>query len=316
MVFNIGALPANAVAQNVLMSISSDPNAAVVVNERTASGSGTIRIDDLTCAQSYYFWTQAVGPGGSSSIIAAAANPYTAPSKTSRPAAPTSVTTISPALGDAPAPRYYTGGLAYLLMPATWITWAKPTDPDIASVEVRIGLSGVAADNDAIVIVGTYPVNTPRVAGYTGNIAFTDRAYVRFIDRFGNKSGWYDGGICAWYGIYAGIVGAQNAYNQISSGIQVSQGGGRQTKVIYPFNGVWACVNTGGEVTVNIPISGFSYKADGGDPVVSNALAVIRYDWDDSGNSSSNAVVKLSWPGGGTISAGTNFRITGSFWGY
>ncbi len=312
--FNIPAFPSGGQWLNCLYRVNGD--SGWIMADQRSTGGGTLVIPDLSPGIAYEFAVQAFSVDGTgSNIITATGSPFTAPAKSTRPPAVTSLTTTAPVMLDGFPAAYDGAGRLYT---GTWVTPPPPSSGDIVSCEVRLHVTGAGpADNEAIVPSKIYPINQGRIP-VSGDISFVGsyRISYRQIDSSGNRGFWYEKSGISWSANYAGNMGSQNEDATKLSGVTTTQtGSGRKVKVRYPFNTLGSC-STAAEVTFNITIDGFSWKADFGSiGCASDGDMICRYDWDAAGNSSTNAVVKMKRRDGANVDGGT-YRLTGVFEGY
>lgn len=314
---SLPAIPANAVGQYLLYRRSGDTQwmiAGDFANAVTATG---VRVPDLTPGQAYEFATQAYNSfGDMSTVVAATGSPFTAPIPASGPAAPTG---ISYTAGNASAfksgPRYSGAVLMYSML----ATWTASTAKQVAYYNWRlvqtdssggtIWTSGITSDIQAVVSMGL------QVVGYF---------YIQAIDRSGVAGPWTGGGtqISTYLQPPAGDMSNQNANAVQTSGIQTGASGATSVEQVIakmPLNTgvVPSLVGGSTEETVNLDLTnrGFSTKPDGatGLVVASSKDMKVRYDYDDAGSTSTNAVLKVSRFDGGTLAAGP-VRITGELY--
>jgi hypothetical protein len=284
-----------------------------VADQRTTGG-GTTSIDDLTPGGSYQLGAQAFTNFGIGSTITVGAT-IVAPNKTALPSGPTSVVAHAPS-SSYPAPAQYAAG-GQLQIPVAVITFTAPSDRDIDHYEfAAVGPTNVAP---APTTSGTIARSSPHY-WYTFAPLLLQNAYLysRSVDTSGNASAWtYSGynllGIAA---VVAGSISVQDTDSVEVTGLKVGGSGARQVRARYPFQLV-ASYSAGAEPAINVPITGFTAKPDGvtGLNVSSDVTTKARYDWDDAGNTSTNAVVKLSHFDGSAMVGGLA-RIHGEFFEY
>jgi hypothetical protein len=148
---------------------------------------------------------------------------------------------------------------------------------------------------------------------------------MRATDRSGNTSSWVYTGLNmnAYVGIPAGTMSVQDSTNVAVSAIKTGAAGAssvRQVLARYPFDIVPTLAGGSPEESINVDLSnrGFTTKPDGttGSINVSSGTTLLcRYDWDDAGNSSTNAVLKVRTADGSNLGAGA-VRLQGEFFEY
>ena len=322
LVINVPAMPTLGAVMNVLYR--KNGSTGWIVADQRDTGGGTSTIDDLTPGVSYEVAVQAFSAFGvGSNIITATGLPFGAPNKSAGPAAPTSVTYVpgnDSAYGRGPA---YAGGL---LAFCVRINWVAPSDKDVVGYE----WAATSSDTDGAADVATHvPSVGPELIFANGTLP---PLYfrVRAIDASGNRSAWAGGGtsLGSVMAFAAGnmseqsssavsITGGTAGLSSLSSSVVASPniktgdlGASSVREVVAVYHETVVPTLSGGAPTetfnVDLTNRGFSAKPDTGQvQCSSDANIIAAYDFDAGGNSSTNAVVRVSSVDGSNIGGGS-----------
>jgi hypothetical protein len=210
----VPAVPAGGVGLNVLYKVSGS-SSFIIASQVNATGA--VSVDDLTPGVAYLFAVQAFSFNAILSTISSTLS-RTAPTTTTAPSVPTSVSLSS---GATSAPPVFQGSV---LMFATKVEWTNPTNTDLAFIELKavftnsdastvytwsplsVGTNGIAripvAQGNASVM-SEYIYNSLLTAGFV---------FVRAVNRSGVASAWVGAGNAnATTGVPAGNMSEQNA---------------------------------------------------------------------------------------------------------
>lgn len=309
-VLNLPTLPTGAVGFNVLYRKAGA--AGWIIGNQAFSGGGTTSVDDLTPGTSYDFGIQAFSFSGASSSIATLLS-QAAPSNTTAPTAPT-----ASLISGEEAPPVAQGGLP---MYAFGVAITASSSADIAYAEAK----AVFSNSSSSIVYTWYAAGSLGLwsqaidPGKTVNVFFYDvlgvtagHVFVRLVSRSGIASTWtYVGNIQSSSSLIKRPLGTVAQYN--SSDVTVTgikTGGGsstRQVNVVYSDSVVKTL--TGGTLTetfnVDLTNRGFGAKPDLGWAQCSNDSNIVAaYDYDAAGNSSTNAVVRITTLDGTNLPSG------------
>ena len=202
-VVSVPAFTTRTAVMNVLYRKSGQTG--FIVADQRSTGGGTSSIDDLTPAVSYEIGVQAFSAFGIGSAVVTGPTQL-APSKTTKPNPPTSVTYVPG--NDANygrEPVFFSGVLGF----STRVNWTPPADKDVIGYEVALSATDTDAAADAEpksfvstpeIVIGS-PTTSPRYLR------------VRSLDASGNFSIWAGGGTstASVQGLPAGTMTNQNA---------------------------------------------------------------------------------------------------------
>ncbi len=300
--------------QNVLYRVHGATNQWQIGAQVSNTGAVVVRIDLLSPNVSYDIALQAFTSFGVPSVIVAATgSPFTTAQKTAAPANPSGFAAHAPSSSYPLPAAFYSGVQAY----GATITFTSSTAPDIAGYEWGVSATPGLAPSTVFGTLSAAATQFP----YYSQILTTQEIWIRAFDRSGNRAAWLDTGLNmnAYISLAAGSISVQNTNAVSVSGLQVGNGAGSMVQVIAraPINTVVTLAGGSAEESFNISLSGkgFNTKPDGTTGplnVASDRHYHARYDWDDAGNSSTNAVVKVS-RFDGTNTSNTAIRMTGEF---
>lgn len=309
-VVNLPALPAGAVAIDILYRVNG--SSSWIIADQRGTGSGTARIDDLGPGVAYQFAVRGVSNGGALSTVSSTLNRTTP--NAGAPSAPTglSVSTSSGDMGKVP-PVFSAAGPKYTAALAKWTPSTSPHEyQEIASWGA---LTTVFARVPAG--VGEWPIYSPN--NWTSG---TDGIRVRAIGKgTGTPSAWADLALATGTSSY----GTEDMAEQAHDGVEVSSiatgaaaaSSVRPVLARYPVNGTYTTVGSGTSEKFNVSLAnrGFSTKPD----VCSGCIAGMTgagwgYDYDDPNSTSTNAVIVIfSLDGVSTVGPGNAYRYTFEF---
>ncbi len=326
--FWVSALPQGAVKQELVYRLHGAAewlSGSPLVNTALT----LVEIPDLTPGTAYDVGIRATSFSGVSTAVVlatgggspAGTNPYTVLNATP-PADVTGLAAYGPSSSH-PVPPQYLGGTSGVQMFGGVVVFTPSTSPDIDHYEYFISNSGTTNP-------GTGAAWTPIPKAQSQIFVYLATLLPAFCwVRAKNTSALYSAGVAcstnlnSVVSLAAGSMSTQNSNQVIVSGIQTGSAGAssvRQILAVYPFNTVVTLAGGLAEETINLSIAnaGFTTKPDGTDGapnVSSNPAYKARYDWDDAGNSSTNAVLKISRYDGTNTSAGS-YRVTGKFFAF
>lgn len=306
------ALPSGAKLNQLLYQVSGS-TAWTIADELDAAGNKTV--DDLTPGVAYVFAVRAISfanvPSAVSTTLA-----HTAPNKSTGPSAP-----ASGGIGSSPA-SILTWSASSLYFGANTY-WAPITDADLKHYEVK----STTTDSDAATdylwfpkdgVAGVITTRETRLDYYRGTPA-NGFVRVRAVDKSGNTSSWLRLGNLATYCVpLGGTLAIQDSSDVDVSAIKTGDAGASSVRqVVAVFHDSVVPTLSGGSPTEKFNVSlsnrGFSTKPDAG--VIgcsSDANIAAAFDWDDAGNSSTNAVVRAATLDGTNIGAGS-YRFSCDF---
>jgi hypothetical protein len=321
MTFTMGALPVRAIGQYLVYRLNGAGSYLVGGVSYNPAGED-LRLDFLPPGASIEVAARAFTINGVPSIdVAGAHNPYLVPGKTAQPNPPTGGSLAA----DSTAPAVKGDYTAVL-----WgcrVTVTAPNDADVAAIEVKATFTNL--DNAADFTwydesASASVIRRTATRGQTLSFALyaisltSGWVRVRIVDASENRSDWLLlGNATSNAGRAVKDMALQNSDSVAVTGIQTGSGGSVE-KVIArcPIKSYVAiAAGTGGEESFNFSLTGkgFSTKPDGGALTCTNDSDVkVRYDVDDAGNSSTNAVFKLN-KAGGLVASGP-YRVTGELY--
>jgi predicted phage tail protein len=270
-------------------------------------------IDDLAPDGSYDVAVMATNHDGvPSSVVAATGSPFVAPKKDEPPGGLTNIAAHSPDSSYPIPARYSLGPQDF----GCTVTFDPPDDLDYAGGEWAA--SPIVSGNPTPTTGAPFGPSERQFLFYFPFILGME-LWTRTKDRTGNWSAWVDSGInlTSYVRIPAGSLSEQDSDDVAITGIRTGGSGAQKVRTRYPFNAVVILDTPASAPTFNISISGkgFTTKPDGTTGVINvvNSTAVkCSYNWDDAGNTSTNAVVTLTRYDGANVGNGA-YRITGEF---
>lgn len=298
-VLNLPALPSGAVGFNVLYRKAGA--SGWIIGNQAFAGGGTTSVDDLTPGTSYDFGLQAFSFSGAASTITTLLS-QSAPTNTTAPSAPTAVTADSPSSSVSVPPSFTpTTKTQYY---GARISWTPPSTPSVVGYQI-----GYATSYLGSITWDTTLIPEARFYYYTLNL-LAQYVAVRAVDRSGNTSAaaWCATNLNSVVKLSAGSISTQDSTDVTTTGIKTGGGSStRQVNVVFSDSVVRTL--TGGALTetINVDLTnrGFSAKPDNGWAQCSNnANLVAAYDYDAAGNSSTNAVVRITTLDGTNVPSG------------
>jgi hypothetical protein len=276
-----------------------------IVANQINSGSIAVSVDDLTPNVAYEFAARAISNFDILSAISATLS-RTAPSYSGTVTAPTGV-----ALSTTGVKPQYVPGTTVLNF-GTRVSWNANTQSDFAYYEVKATLTDTDAATDYSWSSDgpSSPYQTRDTFAFLYN-ATLQAGYVRVraVNRTGTPSAWTAGGNANGTAtVGTGTVSRFNSNDVTTTGIKTGGGSStRQINVVYSDSAVPTLA--GGALTENFNVDltnrGFSAKPDlGVAQCANNANLVAAYDFDNVGNSSTNAVIRVTTLDGTNVPAG------------
>ena len=279
---NLPSMPSGAALMNVLYRRNG--STGWIVADQKTSGGSTATVDDLTPGQDYEFAVQAFSMDGQgSSIVGATGDPFTAPTSTTTPNAPTSLSLVGPNSTYIP-PRYQGGAQAFVAR----LSWARSTSPQVTHYE--IGTSSSTGSQPGSVFART----SDTFYDYATTSTFVTYFWVRSKDRIGNVSAWT---LCATQlttvqALSAGDLSEQDRDDATLTGVTTGDGSST-TKVLTRYIGSASVSLTGGSPSENFDISlsnrGFGAKPDSGVLSTIDPLYLAVYHIASASSTSTNA---------------------------
>jgi hypothetical protein len=290
-----------------------------VVANVLSSGSIAASIDDLFPGVAYEFAARALSFSNAASAISATLS-RTAPNYSGTVTTPTGGTITS----DGVKPKYFPGTTSFVF--GTRVGWAANTQSDFAYYEVK----ATTTDSDGATNYSWTPLDganffvTTRATECFLYSATLVAGYVRVraVNRTGTASAWASLGNANAVGnasIGTGDISKYDDSDVTTTGIKT--GGGSSTRQINViFSDSVVVTLAGGATTESFNVSltnrGFGAKPDiGTAQCASDANLVAAYDFDAAGNSSTNAVVRVTTLDGTNVPAG-NARFSVEFTEY
>jgi hypothetical protein len=288
-----------------------------VVANVLSSGSIAASIDDLAPGVAYEFAARAISFSNTPSTISSTLS-RTAPNYSGSVTTPTGGALSA----DGVKPAYITGTTSFLF--GTRVSWSPNTQSDFSYYEVKVTgtNSDGATDYSWSPATGSNaPITTRETECFFYNATLA-AGYVRLraVNRTGSVSAWASlGNANGAANIGTGSISKYSDSNVTTTGIKTGGGSStRQINVIFSDSVVVSLA--GGAITENFNVSltnrGFGAKPDiGTAQCASNANLVAAYDFDAAGNSSTNAVVRVTTLDGTNVPAG-NARFSVEFTEY
>ena len=312
-VVSVPAFTTRTAVMNVLYRKSGQ--SGFIVADQRSSGGGESSIDDLTPNVSYEIAVQAFSAFGIGSAVVTGPTQL-APSKTTAPNPPTSVTYLAGNDANyARQPIFFSGVLGF----STRVNWTPPADKDVIGYEVALTATDTDAAADAAVksfvatpeiVIGS-PTSSPRYLR------------VRSLDATGNFSIWAGGGTstASVQGLPAGTM-----TNQDANAVNISGGTVAGISDIAIADGGTGA-STASAARANLGINRFSHVQSlaGGSPTETFTFThnlgvtqdyvlaacvdpanelLIAHDYVAAGNTSNDTVFKVATGDGSNISAG------------
>jgi hypothetical protein len=258
----VPAKPANAVWQNVLLKRAGAAE-YMVVAQNNASGSVTVRIDDLEPGISYDVATQAWSGAGASAIVGATASPFTAPTRTTSISAPSGggLTT------DGVIPKYFPGTL--ILAAGSRAFWDPVSDAQYAYTEIKATLTNSDAATDyswsSLESGSSALIRTrdPSVCVYLINALFSGHVRVRHVSKSGVATAWaYVGNAQSNWSLGAGNITKQNDNDVLVSGFKIGSGSGAAKTLAHrPFVVFPTLAGGSPQEDVNVNLTGYGFTS-------------------------------------------------------
>ncbi|ACB76714.1 hypothetical protein [Opitutus terrae] len=307
LVINLPALPSLAVGLNVFWRVHGVAAGWVLadqIDEDRRAADSRATIDDLPTGTSVDVAVQAYSAYGiCSAVVEATGSPFTTPTPAA-PSAPSGLVLSTTASDVNRVPPAYagSGGTKYS---AAMLKWTASPSKDVAYYEIRRD-AGVP-----ITLGRTKGTETefPLYAGLQIN-SVTDDIGVRAVSRSGVGSTWTTKTVPhSFTDNYGTADMAEQSSSAVAvTGIQTGNGSSVR-KVLARYQNSAVPTLTGGAATENFNVSlsnrGFSTKPDAGYAQSSSDAAVLAaYDFDAAGNSSSNAVIRVTRRDGANLGAG------------
>ena len=304
------AMPSGAIALDILYR-RSGASEWLVANQ-LSSGSIAASIDDLSPGVAYEFAARGISNFGVASAVSSTLS-RTAPTNATAPSAP-SAAYISGQNGEPVAQ-------GAIPMYAIGVSITAPSSTDVTRVEVKIVQSNSSSDTaPAWYPKGSADLFSSSIAPSQPLIVFFYQAtqttagfgFARVISRSGTASSWTSiGSVQGSPSLIVRPLGTVSQYNKEDVTVTgIKTGGGSSTRQInVVFSDSVGVTLAGGATTENFNVSlsnrGFSAKPDiGTAQCASNGNLSAAYDYDNAGNSSTNAVVRVTSIDGTNIPAG------------
>jgi hypothetical protein len=290
-----------------------------LIADQRSSGGGTTDIDDLTPGNSYEVAAQAFSAFGvGSGIVTATGSPFTAPNKTTGPAAPSGVAYVAGNSTSFNRPAQLSGANRLFSFRANW---TAPADLDTSYYEWAL----TAVDTDAAADAASKTIVTIAEAIVSNGLPISSYFRVRAVNNTGIAGSWGGGGTningSGLWGVAGGSMMSQDATAVAISGgsvsgitdIAIADGGtGASDKTTARTNlGVRRVshveVLAGGAATE-------SFTFNHGFGVLQEYITIqcvspagdvdVVHDFGAGGNDANNSVFLCLDPAGGTIAAG------------
>lgn len=325
LVIAVPPMPTGGSVLNLLYRKNGATSGYLIADQRSTGG-GTTDIDDLTPGVSYDVAAQAFSAFGvGSGITVATSSPFTAPNKTTGPAAPTSVSYIAGNASnfDRPTPMRGTARLFCVR-----INWTPPADLDVEYYEWTI----TPADTDAAAdLLGAKGTVTDSEYVIADALPLSVYFRVRAVNRSGVKGAWGGGGVSLsgsslWQYAGAGMM-EQNADAVAITGGTIEG----IVDLALADGGTGSSTKSGAQGNLGIrrvshvetlAASAVSFTFNHALGAVQNYVIAqcvdpagdvdIFHDYSDAANDANNSVFKVFDPAGGTIAAGAR-RFTFHF---
>jgi len=287
-----------------------------VVANVLSFGSIAASIDDLFPGVAYEFAARALSFSNAASSISSTLS-RTAPNYSGSVTAPTGATLSTTGV----KPRYVPGTTLFQF--GTRVSWDSNTQSDFAYYEVK----ATGTDSDAAVNYTwggdspdlPYRTRDPYAFLYSQTLS-AGYVRVRAVNRTGTASAWTSVGNANGTAVYGtGTISRYNDTDVTTTGIKTGGGSStRQINVIFSDSVVVSLAGGALTETFNVALTnrGFVAKPDiGTAQCASDANLVAAYDFDAAGNSSTNAVVRVTTLDGTNVPAG-NARFSVEFTEY
>lgn len=285
-----------------------------IVANQIDSGSIAVSVDDLTPNVAYEFAARAISNfdilSGTSATLS-----RTAPSNTTAPSAP-SASYISGENADAVAQ-------GAIPMYAIGVSITAPSSADVTRVEVKIVITNSSSDTapawypsgDADIFSASIAPSQPLVVFfYQVTQTTAGFGFARVISRSGVASSWTSiGSVQGSPALIVRPLGTVAQYNDNDVEMSGVKTGSTSASSVRQINAIFSdsIVSnlTGGALTETFNVSltnrGFGAKPDlGVAQCASDANIVAAYDFDAAGNSSTNAVIRVTTLDGTNLPAG------------
>ena len=292
-------LSSGSVATDVLYR-KNGSNDWIIANQISSSVSYSVSIDDLTPGVTYDFACRGISFSGALSTVSSTLTRL-APTNTTAPADPTGLTASSPSSSVSVPPSYTSAGAQFY---AARLSWTASTSRNVVGYNI-----GYSSTFGGAITWETALITQPFYYHYTLSLASQYFA-VRSVDRSGNTSAGTTSAtnLNTVIKLVAGSLSVQDSTDAQVTGIKTGSGSSvRQVNAVYSDSAV---VNlTGGALTETFNVSltnrGFGAKPDIGVAQCSTSANITAaYDFDAAGNSSTNAVIRVTTLDGTNLPAG------------
>jgi hypothetical protein len=306
------AMPSGAIALDILYR-RSGASEWLVANQ-LSSGSIAASIDDLSPGVAYEFAARGISNFGVASAVSSTLS-RTAPTNATAPSAPTAAY-ISGQNGEPVAQ-------GAIPMYAIGVSITAPSSTDVTRVEVKIVQSNSSSDTaPAWYPKGSADLFSSSIAPSQPLIVFFYQAtqttagfgFARAISRSGVASTWTSiGSVQGSPSLIVRPLGTVSQYNNNDVSMSGVKTGSTSASSVRQINAIFSdsIVSnlTGGALTETFNVSltnrGFGAKPDlGVAQCASDANIVAAYDFDAAGNSSTNAVIRVTTLDGSNLPAG------------
>ena len=212
------------------------------------------------------------------------------------------------------------GGTPPLFYHGMTLEWTASTSSDVSFIE--IGYDFIGSSTTVAPSAWRYKIPVGETSATIYGVGLNGYIWVRTTNRSGVLStAVYTGINFLTYGqvpVVLGTIAPQSSADVTTTGIKTGAGSStRQVNVVYEVNEVVTL--TGGGTTENVNISltnrGFSTKPDDGLVVVEDVLYQGFYNSQDTGSTSTNAVIKIYRNDGGALGSGP-LRLSARFTDY